>query len=68
MEWLQTPEKGRNASVLLQEFEERFTRLSALDKVVLDTSPVLFFVKVVDVLDRVQVGLLLETNDGLTAD
>ena len=23
MEWLETPEKGRNASVLLREFEER---------------------------------------------
>mgnify|MGYP000011049950 CR=1 FL=1 len=31
MEWVETPEKGRNASVLLQEFEERFAHLSALD-------------------------------------
>ena len=31
MEWVETPEKGRNASVLLWEFEERFARLSTLD-------------------------------------
>ena len=28
MELVETPEKGRNASVLLREFEERFARLS----------------------------------------
>ena len=31
MEWVESPGKGRNASVLLREFEERFARLSALD-------------------------------------
>ena len=65
---METPEKGRNASVLLREFEERFARLSALDRTVLDTSRVLLFVKSVDVRDREQVGLLLETDDGLTTD
>mgnify|MGYP000090671109 FL=1 len=68
MEWVETPEKGRNALVLLWEFEERFARLSALDRTVLDTSCVLLFVKFVDVRDREQVDLLLETDDGLTAD
>ena len=34
----------------------------------LDTSRVLFFVKAVDVRVREQVGLVLETDDGLTAD
>ena len=66
MEWVETPEKGRNASVLLREFEERFTHHSALDRTVLDTSRVLLFVKSVDVRDREQVGLLLESDDGLT--
>ena len=51
MEWVETPEKGRNALVLLREFEERFTRLSALDQTVLNTSRVLLFVKSVDVWD-----------------
>ena len=60
--------KGRNTSALLREFEERFARLSALDRIVLDTSRVLLFVKAVDVRDRDQVGLLLETDDGLTTD
>ena len=64
MEWVETPKKGRNASVLLREFEERFARLSALDRTVLDTSRVLLFVKSVDERDREQVGLLLETEDG----
>ena len=68
MKWVETSEKGRNALVLLREFEERFARLSALDRTVLDTSRVLLFVKSVDARDREQVGLLLETDDGLTAD
>ena len=79
MEWVETPDKGRNASVLLWEFEERFARLSVLDRTILDTSRVLLFVKSVDervILfvksvderDQEQVGLLLETDDGLTAD
>ena len=62
---METPEKGRNASVLLREFEERFARLSALDRIVLDTSRVLLFIKSVDIRDQKQVGFLLETNDGL---
>ena len=52
MEWVETPEKARNASVLLWELEERFARLSALDRTVLDTSRVLLFIKAVDVRDR----------------
>ena len=54
--------------MLLQEFEERFARLSALDRTFLDTSRVLLFVKSVDERDREQVGLLLKTDNGLTAD
>ena len=61
-------QKGKNALVLLQEFEERFTCLLALDRTVLDTSRVLLFVKPVDVRDREQVGLLLEIDNGLTTD
>ena len=68
MEWVETPGKGRNASALLREFEERFAQLSALDRTILDTSRVLLFVKVVDMRDQGQLGLLLETDDGLTAD
>ena len=68
MEWVETLGKGRNASALLREFEERFTRLSAHDRTILDTSRVLMFVKAVDVRDREQVGLLLEIDDGLTTD
>ena len=68
MLWVETPEKGRNASVLLREFEERFASLSALDQTILDTSRVLLFVKSVDIRDREQVGFLLETDDGLTTN
>jgi hypothetical protein len=68
MEWVETPGKGRSASALLREFEERFARLSALDRTVLDTSRVLLFVKSVDARDREKIDLLLETDDGLTAE
>ena len=68
MVWVESPDKGRNTSVLLWEFEERFARPSTLDRTVLDTSRVLLFVRSVDERDREQVGLLLETEDGLTAD
>ena len=50
MEWLESPGKGRNTSVLLQEFERRFTQLLALDQIVLDMSKVLLFIKSVDPL------------------
>jgi hypothetical protein len=68
MEWVESPGKGRNASALLREFEERFTCLSTLDRTVLDTSRVLLFVKSVDAKDREKIGLLLEIDDGLPAD
>jgi hypothetical protein len=68
MEWVESPGKGRNASALLRDFEERFPRLSTLDRTVLDTSRVLLFVKSVDARDREKIGLLLETDEGLTAD
>jgi hypothetical protein len=42
--------------------------LSALDRTVLDTSCVLLFVKSVDARDWEKIGLLLETDDELTAD
>jgi hypothetical protein len=67
MEWVETPGKGRSASALLRDFEERFARLSTLDWTVLDTSRILLFVKSVDARDREKIGLLLETNDGQTA-
>ena len=38
MDWVEIPRKGRNASVLLREFEERFTQLSVLDRTMLDAS------------------------------
>ena len=68
MDWVDSPGKGRNLSTLLQEFESLFTRLSTLDRTVLDTSKVLLFVKSFDFLIRDNVGLLLETNEGLTVD
>ena len=65
MDWVDSPGKGRNASALLQEFELRFARLSTLDLTVLDMSKVFLFVKSFDLLDHDNVGLLLETNEGL---
>jgi hypothetical protein len=68
MEWVETPGKGRSATTLLWEFEERFARLSTLDRTMLDTSRVLLFVKSVDARDREKVGFSLETNDRRLAD
>mgnify|MGYP000630293326 FL=1 len=68
MDWVNSPDKGQNASALLQEFESRFARLSRLDRTVLETSKVLFFVTSFDSRVRESVGLLLETNRGLTTD
>ena len=68
MDWVESSEKERNTSALLQEFERRFARLSALDRTVLDTSRVLLFVKSVNALNRGSVGPLLETDEGLTTD
>ena len=68
MAWVENPGKGRNTSALLQEFVKRLARLSTLDRTVLDTSRVLLFVKAMDTLDREKVGLLLEIDEGLTAD
>ena len=68
MDWFDNPGKGRNASTLLQDFQLRFAQLSALNWTVLDRSKVLLFVKSFDLLDRNNIGLLLETNEGLTVD
>mgnify|MGYP007059127558 FL=1 len=65
MEWIEFPGKGRNTSVLLQEFKKRFARLSTLDQRVIDTIKVLF-IKWIDLLNEEKVGLLLETEEGLT--
>ena len=54
--------------MLLWEFEEFFARLSILDKTVLDTRWVLLFVKAMNVRDREEVCLLLETDDRLMVD
>ena len=48
MEWVELPRKGRNTSALLKEFEKRFARLSTLDRIVIDMSKVLLFIKSVD--------------------
>ena len=66
--WSERPRKGRSNSALLQEFKMRFAHLSTLDQTVLDTSKVLLFMNYVDVEDREKVGLLLETDDGLSTD
>ena len=68
MNWVNNPDKGQNASALLQEFESRFARLSRLDRTMLETSKVLFFVTSLHSLVQESVGLLLETNRGLTTD
>ena len=64
MEWVESPEKGRNTSTLLREFEEPFARLSALNRTILDTSRVLLFVKSVDERDQDQVASFWKPKTG----
>ena len=68
LEWVENLGKGRNTSVLLQEFVKRYAQLSTLDRTVLDTSKVLLFIKLVNVADWEKVDILLETNEELTTD
>ena len=68
IDWAESPNKAQNTSVLLLEFEKRFSRLSTLDWTMLDMSKVLLLVKSVNLLDREKVGLLLEMDEGLMAD
>ena len=68
MDWVDSPDKGQISSTLVHEFKSRFMRLSMLDRTVLETSKVLLFVTSFDLSDCESVGLLLETNNGLTVD
>ena len=68
MDWVKSLDKDQGMSTLLQEFEKRFSRISAQDRTMLDTSKVLLIVNLVDLLDRKKVGLLLEMDEGLTTD
>mgnify|MGYP006970537588 CR=1 FL=1 len=68
MEWVESSGKGKNMTALFQEFKTRFPRLSVLDRTMLDTGKVLLFIKSVDEEHREKVGLLLKTDDELTAD
>ena len=68
MDWVNSPDKDQNASTLLQDFESRFARLSRLDRTVLEMSKVLFFLMSFDSCVWESMGLLLETNQGLTTD
>ena len=68
VDWVNSLDKGQNASTLLQEFESWFARLSTLGWTVLETSKVLLFVTSFGLCVRESVGLLLEKNNGLTTD
>ena len=68
MGWAKFSGKGRITTTILQEFEaQHFPRLPMLDRIVLNISKVLLFLKVVDVRDGEKVGLL-ENDDGLIMD
>ena len=68
MDWVDSSGEGQNGSALLQEFESWFARLSTLDRIMLDMSKVLLFVKSFDLLNRDNVDHLLQTNDELMVD
>ena len=65
MDWVESSNKELSASATLHEFEQRFDRLPALDKTILDSNKVLLFIKSVDEKDRRDLGLLLENDEGL---
>ena len=68
MDWVESSNKELSASATLHEFEQRFDRLPALDKTILDSNKVLLFIKSVDEKDRRDLGLLLENDEGLISD
>ena len=60
------PQKGEEHIGAPPRVQKLFARLSVLDRIMLDTSRVMLFIKSVDAQDWEKVGPLLETEDELT--
>ena len=68
-DWVETPDKGMKVLDVFSAFESRFERLSTRDQAILTPDKVIMFLRVVDIQDRKDLGVLLEdttTESGLT--
>ena len=64
MDWVDSSNKMLSANATFQELEERFGRLSTVNQTIIDSTKVLLFIKVADMKDQMELGLLLENVDG----
>ena len=65
MDWVDSPNKMLSANATFQELEQRIGRLSTLKQSIIDSTKVLLFIKVADMKDQMELGLLSENVDGL---
>ena len=68
-DWVETSEKGLKVLDVFSAFESQFGRLSTRDQAILAHDKVIMFLRVVDVRDRKDLGVLLEDmtiESGLT--
>ena len=68
-DWVETLDKGLKVLDVFLAFENRFGRFSARDQAIFVPDKVIMFLRVVDVRDRKDLGVLLEdttTESGLT--
>ena len=68
-DWVETPDKGMEVLDVFSAFESRFGTLSVRDQVIVIPDKVIMFLRVVDVRDRKDLGVILEdttTKSGLT--
>ena len=68
MNWVDSPNKMLSANATFQELEERFGRLSTVNQTIIDSTKVLLFIKVADMKDQMELGLLLENEHDLIMD
>ena len=71
MKWIEKKNKKMSVSRVYDEFDQMFRRLPATDQVLLEEDKTLYFLKVVDIKDRRELGTLLEDDtqaNGLVAD
>ena len=61
-EWVDWPHKGMKVLEVLSEFESRFNRLSTRDQTVLQAEKVIMFLRAMDMRDRKDLGVLMETT------
>ena len=59
-DWVETPNKGFKVLDVFSAFKSRFRRLSARDQAILTPDKLIMFLRVVDIRDRKDLGVLFE--------